>query len=106
MIERDRASEFTPPETPSVFSPVHRNGDYSISKSIFGKHSSIFIICDTNFRLFEIHPDFEIWHSSKLRSFEIKIFRNSDLASCAKISVSKITRYTVFYTDCFVRVSQ
>ena len=61
MIERDRASEFTPPETPSVFSPVHRNGDYSISKSVFGKHSRIFIICDTDFRLFEIHPDFEIY---------------------------------------------
>ena len=61
MIERDRASEFTPPETPSVFSPVHRNGDYSISKSVFGKHSRIFKICDTNFRLFEIHPDFEIY---------------------------------------------
>ena len=43
MIERDRASEFTPPETPSVFSPVHRNGDYSISKSVFGKHSSVYI---------------------------------------------------------------
>ena len=60
MIERDRASEFTPPETPSVFSPVHRNGDYFISKSVFGKHSRIFIICDTNFCLFEIHSDFEI----------------------------------------------
>ena len=60
MIERDRASEFTSPETPSVFSPAHRNGDYSTSKSVFGKHSHIFIICDTNFRLFEIHPDFEI----------------------------------------------
>ena len=60
MIKRDRASEFTPPETPSVFSPVHRNGDYSISKSVFGKHSRIFIIYDTIFRLFEIHPDFEI----------------------------------------------
>ena len=84
MIERDRASEFTPPETPSVFSPVHRNGDYSISKSVFGKHSRIFIICDTDFRLFEIHLDFEIY-----------TFRNSDFASCAKISVSKIIRYTV-----------
>ena len=74
MIERDRASEFTPPETPSVFSPVHRNGDYSISKSVFGKHSRIFIICDTNFRLFEIHSDFEIaMHSSKLKFFEIQI---------------------------------
>ena len=93
MIERDRASEFIPPETPSVFFPVHRNGDYSISKSVFGKHSRIFIICDTDFRLFEIHPDFEIcMYSSKLKSFEIQIF-----ASCAKISVSKITRYTVFY---------
>ena len=29
-------------------------------------------------------------HSSKLKSFKIQIF-----ASCAKISVSKITRYTV-----------
>ena len=74
MIERDHASEFTPPETPSVFSPVHRNGDYSISKSVFGKNSRIFIICDTNFHLFEIHPDFEIiMHSSKLKSFEIQI---------------------------------
>ena len=60
MIERDCASEFTPPETLSVFSPVHRNGDYSISKSVFDKYSCIFIICDTNFHLFEIHPDFEI----------------------------------------------
>ena len=59
-IKRDRASEFTPLETPRVFSPVDRNGDYSISKSVFGKHSRIFIICDTNFRLFEILPDFEI----------------------------------------------
>ena len=84
MIERNRASEFIPPETPSVFFPVHRNGDYSISKSVFGKHSRICIICDTNFRLFEIHPDFEIC-----------TLRNSNFASCAKISVSKITRYTV-----------
>ena len=60
MIERDRASEFTPLKTPLVFSPVHRDGDYSISKSLFGKHSHIFIICDTDFRLFEIYPDFEI----------------------------------------------
>ena len=60
MIERDRASKFTPFETPSVFSLVHKNGDYSISKSDFGKYSCIFIICDMNFRLFEIHPDFEI----------------------------------------------
>ena len=72
MIERDRASEFTPPETPSVFSPVHRNGDYSISKSVFGKHSRIFIICDTNFRLFEIHLDFEI---CTLRNFNLSKFR-------------------------------
>ena len=56
----DRASEFTPLETPSVFSPVHKVGGYSISKSVFGKHSRIFIICVMNFRLFEIHPDFEI----------------------------------------------
>ena len=60
-IEHDRASEFTPLETPSVFSPVHRDGGYSISKSVFGKHSRIFIICDINFRLFEIHPDFKIY---------------------------------------------
>ena len=33
--------------------------------------------------------------TSKYALFEIKIFRNSDFASCAKISVSKITRYTV-----------
>ena len=39
MIKHDRASEFTSLETPSVFSPVHRDGDYSISKSVFGKHS-------------------------------------------------------------------
>ena len=56
-IEHDQASEFTSLETPSVFSPVHRD---SISKSVFSKHSRIFIICDTSFRLFEIHPDFEI----------------------------------------------
>ena len=54
----DRAS---PLETPLAFSPVHRNGGYPISKSVFGKHSRIFIICDTNFRLFEIHPDLEIY---------------------------------------------
>ena len=89
MIERDRASEFTPPETPSVLSPVHRSGDYSISKSVFSKHSCIFIICDTNFRLLKSI------RTSKYALFKIKIFRNSDFASCAKISVSKITRYTV-----------
>ena len=86
MIERDHASKFTPPD----FSPVYRNGDYSISKSVFGKHSRISIICDMDFRLFEIHP-----RTSKYALFEIKIFRNSDFASCAKISVLKITRYTV-----------
>ena len=59
-IEHDRASEFTPLETPSVFSPMHRDGDYSISRSVFGKHSHILIFCDTNFCLFEIHLDFEI----------------------------------------------
>ena len=80
----DRASEFTPLETPSVFSPVHRDGRYSISTSVFGKNSRIFIICGTNFCLFEIHTDFEIY-----------TLRNSDFASCAKFSVSKITRYTV-----------
>ena len=86
MIERDHASEFTPPETPSVFSPVHRNGDYSISKSVFGKHSLIFIICDTNFRPFEIHPDFEICtlrnsNLSKVRFFlcENFCFENNPL---------------------------
>ena len=48
--------------------------------------SCIFIICYTNFLLFESHdhPDFEIC-----------FLRNSDLASCVKFSVSKITRYTV-----------
>ena len=50
----------------------------------FGIHSCIFIISDTNFRLFEIHPDFEIC-----------TLRNSDITSCAKFSVSKITHYTV-----------
>ena len=33
--------------------------------------------------------------TSKYALFEIKIFRNSDFAFCTKISVSKITRYTV-----------
>ena len=48
--------------------------DYSINKSDCGKHSRIFIFCDTNFRLFEIHPDFETdMHSLKLKSFEIQI---------------------------------
>ena len=56
-IEHDRASEFTPLETTLFFSPVHRDGGYSTSKSVIGKHSRIFIICDMNFRLFEIHPD-------------------------------------------------
>ena len=60
-IEHDLASEFTPLKTPSVFSPVHKDGGYSISKSVFGKHSCIFIICGTNFRLFEIHLDFEMY---------------------------------------------
>ena len=50
-IERDQATEFTTLRTPPVFSPVHRDGDYSISKSVFGKHSRIFIICDMNFCL-------------------------------------------------------
>ena len=94
MIERDRASEFTPSETPSVFSPVHRNGNYSthysISKSIFGKHSRFFIIV-TRISVYLT----SIW-TSKYALFEIKIFRNSDFASCAKISVSKITHYTVY----------
>ena len=35
--------------------------------------------------------------TSKYTLFEIKILRNSDFASCAKFSVSKITRYTVAY---------
>ena len=88
-IEYNQASEFTPLETPSVFSPVHRDGNYSISKSVFGKHLRIFIICDMNFHLFEIHLDFEIC------TFQNEILQYSDFASCAKFSALKITRYTV-----------
>ena len=40
--------------------------------------------------------DFRLFRTSKYALFETKIFRNSDFASCARISVLKITRYTVF----------
>ena len=39
--------------------------------------------------------------TSKYALFEIKIFRNSYFASCTKISVSKITCYTVYNTRAY-----
>ena len=88
MMERDRASEFTPPETPPVFFPVHRNGDYSVSQFLANIHAFSLFVTRISVYLKSIR-------TSKCALFEIKIFRNSDFASCTKISVSKITRYTV-----------
>ena len=79
---------------PSVFSPVHRGGDYSISKLVLGKHSHIFIICDTNFQ--------KSTRTLKYTLFEIKILRNSDFASCAKFSAVKIICYMVVLTITFI----
>ena len=80
----------------SLLSSAQVWGDYSISKSVFGKHSRIFIIAAVT----RISVYLKSIRTSKYVLFEIKILRNSDFVSCAKVSVSKITSYTVLvYTQ-------
>ena len=50
-VERDRASEFTPLETPSVFSPVHKDGDYSplVNQFLANIHTSSYFVTECPF---------------------------------------------------------
>jgi len=77
--------EIQPTWDSSVISPVH-TGDYSISKSAY-----FYQFSDTNLLIYLKSS----MQTSKYSYFEIKNLWNSDLVSCAKFSVSKITHYTV-----------
>jgi len=76
--------EIQPIQNSSVISPVHKNGDYS---AYF-----LSILSDTNLPIY-LKSSIQ---TLKYSYFEIKNLQNSDLASSAKFSVSKITRYTLF----------